>query len=178
MLVGFYYCLNAGCTGGSDTVTSSVADTTSNSYTSACGTSGTVALGIHSYWTIPTSGSNTVTVTTGSTVYFLTVFAEEFTGSTSSPLDQCVAVNATSTNPTVTTSGPLAQSNEILYGLVDAQGTVTAGSGFTKITQAPSGANSIDEYQVGGTSGTTATINFTDSTSANYAILGITLKHP
>jgi hypothetical protein len=113
--------------------------------------------------------------------YYGSIMWSSWTGMAGSAVfDQggCAFLPGQHTPATVTTSGNLAQSNELVYAGFFSPGPQAAGTGFTILNNPNSPADNVnDEYAVQGSSGSTtsATMNYT-GTGDTTAIIG-TFKH-
>lgn len=143
-----------GISNGSDTFVNKLFDTSTST-----------GIGYYLYEVISaTGGTHTVTLTFNSSLTtvnyaILSVHSVKNLAAGDAFDAQGSATNASSANGSCPTSGNLAQSGEWVVGFMTAGNTITQGSGFT-LLNTPSGANAADEYEVGGTSGSTVTATF------------------
>lgn len=125
------------------------------------------------------SGNDTITATFNQSVSYPTIFVQEFSGVATTSPDDGIGNNATqtSTSLTVSTNGSATQTNELILGILQGFGTITAGQ--TQVAQqAPASGQVLVEYTIPSTTGTkTLTATSTSTPVANNeSIAGV--KHP
>lgn len=122
-----------------------------------------------------TGGTHTLTLTfTSATGWYGSIWWSSWTNLNASMFDVAGCGNTTSTTPTATTSGNLAQNNELIIGLATGANGIAIGGGFTTLNGLT--INQIDEYAIGGTSGATTSATFSQSSHSWSAVVGA-FKH-
>jgi hypothetical protein len=114
------------------------------------------------------TGATTVTVTmSASNYWYLGGVAAEFSNVNSTYLDTTGGQNASTANPTATTTGNIAASGELLLGYAAAVSSLTTPSGYTNIDA----ANNTFAYKIGSSSGSTETVTWTAAAAQYSAII-------
>ena len=108
--------------------------------------------------------------------YFAGIFwsSYSFTGGTPATDETAAGSAASGTSLSVTTSGNLDQSDELIVALCVGSTDTTTGMGFTALNTAVS--NTEDEYLIGGTAGMTTTATCTQAMSGRWHIVIATTK--
>ena len=132
-------------------------------------------IGVYSGQAVAT-GDATVTLTLNAAGAFPTISCSRWSGvATSTPLDQTGDDDSSgSTNPSATTGGATAQTNELIYGFSYADAVQSTGASYTTVNNCACGAG--DEYQIGAAT-QAYTADFTMA-SAAWAAVVTTYKHP
>lgn len=174
------WCLNSGCstavaatdiTGGSisngvDTFIQKYVDVTTDANIGAYAFEVTSA----------TSGTHTITLTfnaTDTTVNYGSILVIPMNGLMAGDAYDAHGSQMANTTNGSCTSGNLNQTGELVTGWINTGVTPTAGSGFTAVNAI---TNQIDEYMVGGTSGSPITATFVNTVST-YVCEVDTFKH-
>lgn len=161
-------------------ISSTVSGVTYNGVAATAVPSGSATNGnyaVYSYYLIaPATSSNTVSVSVSGGVYDVGVAAISLTGvHQSSPLGTAVTATGSSTTPSVNVSS--AADEIVVDGLVIVHnGTLSVGAGQTSRWNAATGNGFIK--QAGSTEGGTGTttMSWTNSTSQDWATVGIPVK--
>ncbi|MGB9485884.1 MAG: hypothetical protein WCD04_07225, partial [Terriglobia bacterium] len=178
MIVQGTWCHDASCATAISTSNVSGISDGSNTFIQKILTAADANVGRYLYEvTSATGGTNTITLTFagGVAIYYATILVDSWTNLASGDaFDQSGEANNTTANASCATSGNLGQSNELVLGMLNNGGqTATHGSGFTAINAPETGT--LDEYEIGGSSGSTVTATFS-STAATWACQVSTFK--
>lgn len=177
-IVAITFCENSSCNTSTSAATITVSDTlNAGNYSLAVRLDGANNAGMAIYYYNGiASGSNTVTCSTGATtVSYIRCLVSEWAGQGASTFDQSGTFQAASlgTSPlTVTTTGNTVNTNELLYASVGGNVAFSVGSGYTALNNSDSG-QTIDEYKLTSTSGSTQSATFTFSPTVNLPIAAI-----
>ena len=119
---------------------------------------------------VATGGTHTITAQfAADKAWYSAIWWSNYSGS-GSTLDEIASAHAGSgTTPSVTTSGNLDVSNELLYGIAVGHSTIAAAAPYTALSTSINGAR--NEWMQGGTSGMTATATWTQTSAAWHALI-------